>query len=258
VSDELEFVDPAAGRLDETFAAFVYGPPKNGKTVGTLALAKRGPLLVVNSEGPNALRYARRVYGDDAIREVAFRGEPTFVSAYRYARQHSGELAGVVFDSLGEMYRVMLESLAGGPGKKVTLPMYGQAQDMIERYVRVFRDLPLISVWVAHDVVSEVGVDQSTGDRLTKTEPWGIGKRTSKLPRHFDLYTYVEARVEGDGDEQRKRFVGQLTPAKGRDSGDRYGGVLGLERDFDLAEWADTIEREFYGRKPATTTTKGA
>lgn len=240
----LSFVDPSAeGAGLRVFSAFLYGPPKVGKTVG--ALSAPGPIIVVNAESPKGLRYARRKYGDDVVREVTFTGPDTFAEVYRHLRDGKSGERSVVFDSLPEIYRVMLEKLAGGPGKPIRLGDYKDAQDEIERYVRVFRDLPVFSVWIAGEEVVETGTDQATGQAIVETKPAGAGKRTPKLPHHFDVVAYV-SQAPPEDENGPTRYMAQLCDAKGRKAGERFG-VLGRARALDLSEWAEAIDRDFYG-----------
>lgn len=246
----LTFVDPkAAESAAHVSSVFLYGGPKTGKTVG--ALSSPGPILFVNAEGFQAVRYARRKYGNDHVREVTFEGPETFEDVYDHLSSGKAEERTVVFDSLPEMYQKMLEVRAGGPGKFVQLDWYRDAQQELRRWSKLFRDLPVNTVWIASEDAVETGTDIATGAKVIETKPYGAGRTTPKLPHHFDIVAYASIAPPAEG-ETEPRYMAQLCNAKGRTGGDRFG-VLGLFRPLDLSEWAAVIERDFYGkgRRPA-------
>lgn len=206
----------------------LYGGPGNGKTTG--ACSAPGPCLVLNGEPGNPLRYAREIYGDK-IREVKLEGRGTLEDAYLYLKKGGDGEQTVVVDSLGELYRIVLEEISGGG--KPTLPNYGDAGTAVERFCRSLIDLPVNTVLIAHEATVK---DEEAGhfERLpvTGTSNPALGV---KLMAMVDVVAYC-GRVAAAREDEEDRYVGQLVSANGRRGKDRTGS-LGKVRDLDLAEW---------------------
>lgn len=237
----LSFVEPTAAPT--TVNVLLYGPPGAGKTVA--ACSAPGPILVINAEGPGALRFARRLHGNDKLREVAFQGKQTLTDAYLYARDPANGVATVVVDSLGEVYRVLLEELGG---QRPTLQQYGDVNILVERFVRSMRDLPVHLVLVAHEQVDDVD-----GEAVRRPATGGR-KLPETIAAMMDVVAHTGVVLETDSEP--RRWVGQLVEAKGRRCKDR-SGVLGLIRDLDLSDWIEAINQAD-GVKPAAKTRKAA
>jgi len=209
----------------ETLNVLLYGPPGTGKTCG--ACSAPGPILVLNAEGPGAIRYARSVYGD-AVREVVVEGGETLDEAYLYLKDGEGGEKTVVLDTIGEMYRTLLEGF-GGP--RPTLQNYGDVNTKLERFIRALRDLNLNVILVAHEQVDD------EGGEVTRRPATGGKKLPEQVMAQVDVVAYTG--IVPATDDAPRRYVGQLIEAAGRRAKDRTG-ALGDIRDLDLSEWIAT------------------
>jgi len=218
----LTFVKPAPAGT--TANILMYGPPGTGKTVG--ACSAPGPVLVLNAEGQGALRKAREVHASTDIREVAVTGKKVLDDAYLYLRDGKGGERTVVVDTVGEVYRILLEEFGGD---RPTLQQYGDTNLVIERFVRALRDLDINVVLTAHE---EVVMDGTTGE--TVRQPVTGGKKLpGNLMAQVDVVAYTGVVTE---DGKPPRFVAQLVDGGGRRCKDR-SGRLGQVRDVNIAEW---------------------
>jgi hypothetical protein len=187
----LTFVEPATDQ--QALNVLLYGPPGTGKSVG--ACSAPGPVLVLNAEGPGALMYARKVYGDH-VREVRFEGEQTLRDVFMHLREGAEERT-VVIDTLGEVYRVLLEEMAG-EGGRASLQNYGDVNTKLDRFVRSLRDLDVNVVLVAHEQV-----DDQEGE-LTRRPATGGKKLPEQVMAQMDVVAYTGVVPESD-DSPRSR-----------------------------------------------------
>ncbi|HWH13293.1 MAG TPA: AAA family ATPase [Miltoncostaeaceae bacterium] len=223
----LEFVRPSA--MPATANFLLFGPPGTGKTVG--ACSGPGPVLVLNAEGPGAMRKAREIHPDAEIREVAVTGKSVLDEAYLYLRDGAGkDVRTVVVDTVGEVYRILLEEFGG---ERPTLQQYGDTNIVVERFVRALRDLDVNVVLVAHE---ETIVDGTTGE--TMRQPVTGGKKLpGQLMAQVDVVGYTGVITE---EGKPPRFVAQLIDSGGRRCKDR-SGRLGTVRAVDISEWLRTM-----------------
>ncbi len=219
----LIFVEP--GEKPDTINTLLYGPPGAGKSVA--AGTAPGPILVLNAEGPNALRKAREL-SDAEFREVELAGSATLDEAYLYLAGDGKDVRTVVVDTIGEVYRVLLEELAGtGPAK---IQHYGEVNTKIERFVRALRDLPVNLVLIAHESVDDI-------EGIPTRRPLTGGKKLpEQLMAQVDVVAYCQA-VPGEGDNPT-RYMGQLVEGRGRRAKDR-SGALGKARELNITEWIE-------------------
>lgn len=219
------FVEPTA--VDPTLNILLYGPPGSGKTVG--ALSAPGPVVVLNAEGPGGLRKSREIYGDAKVREIAVTGRESINEAYLWLRDGGDGARTVVVDTVGEVYRVLLEEMGGDAP---TLQHYGNVNTTIERLVRALRDLPINVVLVCHE---ELVVDGTTGETIRQPVTGGK-KLPGQLMAQVDTIGYVGVRTQ---EGQEPEYVAQLIDGHGRHGKDR-SGRLGVVRTLDLSEWIAT------------------
>lgn len=219
----MKFVE--ASERPPTLNVCLYGPGGTGKTVG--ACSAPGPILVLNAEGPGALRYSREMYGDK-IREVEIEGEDTLDEAFLYLRDGKGKEATVVVDTVGELYGKILENKGGA---RPTLQQYGDTNTKIERFVRALRDLPINVVLICHEQVDD-------GDGEITRRPMTGGKKLPEIiVAQMDVVAYTG--VVPATEDEPAHYKGQLVEAGGRRAKDRTGR-LGDFRDLDLTDWITT------------------
>lgn len=238
----LTFVQPA--ERGETRNFVLYGAPGIGKS--THALTAPGPILVLNAEGPNGLTYGRRRFPGTRIDEVAVTGRQVLRDATAAVREDAGKTwRTVVIDTIGEVYRVLVDEYAKGGRPEVQ--NYGDAGNDVERLVRFLRDEPVNLVVVAHEEMT----DGPDGPLLMPV--CGGKKLAPKVCAMADHVAYVGRVQVGEGDDAAPKWLGQLAPGAGRYAKDR-GGALGLAREIDLGEWLSVIVGD---ESPAPTTKKG-
>ena len=224
----LQFVTPA--ETPAPLKVLLYGPPGAGKSCA--ASSAPGPILYINCEGPDALTFSRRMYGDEKILEVAFTGKQTLVDTFMYVRDPENGIQTIVVDSIGEMYRMLLEELGG---ERATLQNYGDVNTLIERFCRSLRDLPIHVVLVAHEDIADI-------EGETVRLPMTGGRRLPEiLMAMMSVVAYCG--VVPETDATPRRYVGQLVQANGRRAKDR-SDTLGKARDLDLSEWITTMRGE--------------
>jgi len=230
----LQFVEPSTEA--QPLKALLYGPPGSGKTCA--ACSSPGPILYINCEGPDALTFSRKLHGDEKIHEVAFEGKQTLVDTYVYLRAGEGGEQTVVVDSIGEMYRMLLEEVGG---ERATLQNYGDVNTLIERFCRSLRDLPIHVVLVAHEEIADVEGE------IVRRPVTGGKKLPEILMAMMSVVSYCGVVAEKDGSP--RRWVGQLIQANGRRAKDR-SDTLGKSRDLDLIEWINTMRGEHTPEAP--------
>lgn len=221
----LEIVQP--GDKARTLDVILFGPPKVGKT--TAALSAPGPILVLNTDGPNALGFARRHFGSGKILEVELKGKDQLANALDVLRD-GGKVAGqqiqtVVLDNVGEAYRILLEEMTRG---RPNIGQYGDAATMIERWCRHVRNMPFNLVLVCHEQLME------SPDGNILMPQTGARKLPQILCAMVDVIAYCQmSPAQG---EKKATFWAQTVSGYGRYAGNR-DGFLGASAFTNLDVW---------------------
>lgn len=226
----LDFVNPPAR---PTLNVLLYAGPKAGKS--TAAASAPGPLLYVNADGPGAIRYARRIYGDAKFHEVAVEAAnaaSVLDEVILHLKSGKAQERTVVIDTIGELYGRVLENISGGA--QATLPQYQDTASRIERFCRALRDLDVNVVFLAH----ELAFRNEENGSMERVPFAGTNspKLSMKICAMVDVLGYAIARQAENGE---MKYGAQLVPGGGRNAGDRTG-VLGKARATDLSEWIET------------------
>lgn len=224
----LTIVDP--GAIPDTLNVLLYGPSGSGKS--TAAFRSPGPVLYVNADGPDALKFLRRKYGSTQISEVTASGPSLNEVLLTLRGEHP--FRTVVLDTISAIYTVLLEERS--KGGRPTLPQHGDVGVAIERFCRELRDLPVNGVLLCE----EYGVkDESSGviERLpyTGTNNPALG---GKLIEMAGVVGYCGRVTPQDGNPL-PRYMATLVDAPGRRGKDRTD-ALGVARDLDLTDWIQT------------------
>jgi hypothetical protein len=237
-SPSLRVVEPSAE--PPTLNVFLYGPPKQGKSVG--AASAPGPVLYLNCESPNALRFAHRLHDD--LREVRVTGLADLNATVLRLRDGKAGDRSVVVDPVGDLHRLLLEE-ASSRAIRPALQAYGDVSVHVERFCRALCELPVNAVFVAHEQPLK---DEESGgfERLpwTGTTNPALG---AKIMAMVDVIGYCGVRREEGKDPA---YVAQLVDGAGRRGGDRTG-TLGASRELDLAEWVRTAAAPPKNKKAA-------
>jgi hypothetical protein len=230
-----------------TLNALIYGGAGSGKSTG--ASTAPGPILYLNLDGPNAIRFARTKVGDDRFREVLVSTKGEMDDAIRYLMREDADERTVVIDPVGELYRILVEHFAGGPGKKPEIQHFGEAGDYIERLSRVLRDHPVNVVWIAHELTIR---DEATGtlERLPFTGSSSNPKLGRKIAGHVDVVAYAEPQVAADGSVSYVALVGP--GHTGRKTAKDRTDVLGPTAPLSVGQWLRKAQAE--AKAPAANT----
>ena len=227
-----------------TANVLLYGAAKTGKSTG--AASAPGPVLLVNTDLPNATMFARRTH--PKVQELEYQGFASMVEIADQVNKGKLPFKTVVIDTIGEQHRRLLEEL-GQRAISPSLPTYQAVNVHLERFWRALCEAPINVVFVAHDMPVK---DEATGEveRLpaTGTSNPALGR---KLMGMVDVVGFTGVAVEEDA---APRYMAQLVNAAGRHGGDRFN-VLGTTRELNLAEWFGLITNN--GRKPEKERTDG-
>lgn len=235
------------------FSALLYGP--EGSRKSTAAASAPDPIVYLNADRRDGIRFARNLFPGKDLREVRVTGLETLHETVFYVRENP-DVETVVIDTVGRTFDLVLRDIAQDD-KRATTPEIGTAQTEIERFIEALIELDVNVILVAHDMTVEVEGSDNDGTLLRERMPMcGTSKPSfpRKLMRLVSVVGYCG--VMGDGDD--RRGVAQLEEGHGRRAKDGTGALAGNDgvRDLDLSEWAGAVNA-FYAPVPDKTPAKG-
>lgn len=215
--------------VPETLNILLYGPQGSGKSAG--AASAPGPILYLNADGPDALRYGRKKYGHEKFNEVVVTSGRQLDEVLLMLR-NGATFGTVVMDTLSAIYTALLEEKA--KGARPTLPMYGDVGKQIERFCRELRDTPVNFVVLAQPVPVK---DETTGvierTPASGTSNPALGNTVAEMMTIVGFCGRVAA-ADGSG----ARYMATLVDAPGRIGKDRTDS-LGIAAELDLSKWVE-------------------
>lgn len=230
---------PSLDDMDEFVNVLYFGDPGSGKTTSAMHMAKLGHIIVVDAEAGIKKRPLRNLdvptshihpYKVESYEDL----DNLYWETKNQLEQDPGSVAGVVFDSMTEIQKKLIESIVGARHAKavrlaersgssvaddeffVDRDEYGKMTEMVRRISRRFRDLPCHTAFVC---LAKREVDND-----------GVFYRPALTPAfQGDLMGYVDIAAYtdiGDGEEgDRSRYVGLTRPTGKFRGKDRYGAT---------------------------------
>lgn len=195
----LKIVD--TGDVDPWINLLIYGESGIGKTVlagSSCVVPELAPVLFLNIEG-GTLSLRRRYPEVETVRVQTF---SDVVRAYDALRQGGHGYRTVVIDSLTEaqkfsMYGIMKVAKEKDSDRDPDLPgigEWGKNIEQIRKLVRLFRDLPMNTIFTALSMTEK----NKRGNELTK--PLMSGKLSSEVAGFLDVVLYMYKKdVQGEG-----------------------------------------------------------
>lgn len=226
---------------------FIYGRPKVGKSGASVT--GPGPVVYLNGDLPNALRFPRRRAGKGKIHEVdQSKGVLKAWTDLELAVQQQPEKIGtVVIDPVSELYRLAVREVSKG-AVSPSLPTYQAAGFYLERLCRAVAVAPVVSVIIAHEFpVRDEATETVELLPYTGSNNPALGQRLMGMT---DVIAYAGT-VEQDGG---RKYLSTLVDARSRRGGDRWG-ALGDVQPSDVGLWVDLVrasEQDQQGDKNTT------
>lgn len=235
----LETLDDA----EEFVNALYFGDPGSGKTTAAAHMAKLGKIVVIDAEAGLKKQPMRRLgIPTDNILRYSVVNYADLDKLYWQMKakldEEPGFFAGVIFDSMTEICKKLIESLvkerhdkavklanAAGYGVKddefsVERDEYGRMTEMVRRVSRRFRDLECHTAFVC---LAKRDVDKE-GDGGIVYRPALTPAFASDLAGYVDVVLYTE-QGESDDPDDRSRFTGVTRPIGKFRGKDRYGAT---------------------------------
>jgi len=224
---------PSLDEIEEFTNVMFFGESGTGKTTDAAHMAKLGPIVFVNAEAGIKARPLRKLgVPTGNIRPYSIQSYADLDSLYWQTKRALDEdpqaVAGVVFDSMTEIQKKLIESIVDERHTKRTRSgmeddefftdrdEYGRMTEMVRRISRRFRDLPCHTAFVC---LAKRDVDNDGVYYRPALTP----AFASDLMGYVDIAVYVN-QVDGDEDD-RSRFTGVTRPVGKFRGKDRYGAT---------------------------------
>jgi hypothetical protein len=249
----------------QTYNVFLYGPPKVGKTTAAATMAKRGPVLYLNGDLPDATWFIHDLYGPLILEPEIKDWEQGHKYAWEmlaWARTEAkkpvaervGQFRTMVLDPIGLWHTRLLEDQSNRSSSP-QIQHYGHVSMELKRFAyEMCKAEDMNFVMIAHEIATGGDGDNDPREHIpftgTKAGSEDMGKALAAL---VSILAYCGQIIErdADGKEIGKKFVAQLASGKGRQGGDR-SNTLGITEELDLDAWLTKIEEKRRERKSAS------
>lgn len=222
----IKFINPAEAVQQQGIKALVFGPAGSGKTM--LCATAGEPTLIISAEA--GLLSIRNAPKHVSVIEVHTRADVEEIFKFL---QKEGAPPWVCLDSVSEVAAVTVaeEKLKVKDKRQA----YGEMQEIMERLIKGFRDLPNTNVlFTATQAKIKDGL---TGNILF--EPGMPGQKLgAALPYYFDLVLAARVFKDTDGNLEYTLQTGRDEQYEAKDR----SGVLELYETPDLAALSKKIQ----------------
>lgn len=227
---------PVLGEDDEFVNVLYYGDGGSGKSTAAAHLAKLGNVIYIDAESGVKARPLRRLGVEtDRIRSYKVENYRDLDALYWNVKDmlkaDPDSVKGVVFDSMTEIQKKLMEAITGERFAKRTAAgmvddefsadrdEWGKMTEQVRRISRRFRDLPC---HVAFVCLSKREID-NTGAGGTFYRPMLTPAFASDLMGYVDIALYTEQQQGDPGDFSR--FIGTAAPIGKARGKDRFGAL---------------------------------
>lgn len=244
---------PSLDEIQEFVNVMYFGESGSGKTTAAAHMAKFGPVVYVNAEAGIKAKPLRKLGVDiKNIRPYSIESYNDLDKLYWQTKaeleKKPGSIAGVVFDSMTEIQKKLVESIVSERhAKRVKSGMeddefftdrdeYGRMTEMVRRVSRRFRDLPCHTAFVCLD-------KRDTDNDGVYYRPALTPAFANDLMGYVDIAAYI---AQGGGDEDdRSRYTGITRPIGKYRGKDRYNATPPMMANPTFDRVVEYVESEF-------------